>query len=172
MIKSRFDIGEVAKAVGMWIPGFRFDGGDASVPEGEKVSYRLRCTRNELIEDFDVDVTVLSGGEADVKIRSEDGGSVTVRMPVGSDGVLGPIEGTKVPVAVEGLPTDGGVREYTVHLFRGRRSGMAWVYDSFCKEDFCSTWKIEEALARKQKLGLWKDEKPTPPWEWRSAHRR
>ena len=52
------------------------------------------------------------------------------------------------------------------------QSGMAWVYDSFCKEDFCSTWKIEEALARKQKLGLWKDEKPTPPWEWRSAHRR
>ena len=76
-----------------------------------------------------MDVTVLSGGEAEVKIRSEDGESVTVRMPVGSDGVLGPIEGTKVPVAVEGLPTDGGVREYTVHLFTGRRSGMAWVYD-------------------------------------------
>ena len=93
------------------------------------MSYRLRCTRNELIEDFDVDVTVVSGGEAEVTIRSEDGESVTVRMPVGPDGVLGPIEGTKVPVAVEGLPTDGGVREYTVHLFRGSRSGMAWVYD-------------------------------------------
>ena len=52
------------------------------------------------------------------------------------------------------------------------QSGMAWVYDSFCKEDVCSTWKIEEALAKKQKLGLWKDEKPTPPWKWRQAHKR
>ena len=52
------------------------------------------------------------------------------------------------------------------------QAGMAWVYDSFCKEDVCGTWKIEEALAKKQKLGLWKDEKPTPPWQWRKTHKR
>ena len=127
MIRSKFDIGAVAEAVGMWIPGYRFEGGAPEVPEGETVTYRLRCTRNELIEDFDVEVSVLPGGEADVTVSSADGESATVRMPVGSDGVLGAIEGTKVPVAVEGLPADGGLREYTVYMFRGGRSGMAWV---------------------------------------------
>ena len=45
--------------------------------------------------------------------------------------------------------------------------GMAWVYDQFCTSDFCSTWKVEEALARQQRLGLWRNDSPVPPWQWR-----
>lgn len=127
MIKTRFDIGAVTEAVGIWIPGYMFDGGEILISEGESVSYRLRCTRNELIEDFDVVVTVVSEDEADVEVVPECGASVTLRMPVGTGGVLGPIEGERVPVAIEGLPTDDGVREHTVYIFKGERSGMAWV---------------------------------------------
>lgn len=51
------------------------------------------------------------------------------------------------------------------------QAGMAWVYDHFCTSDICNTWKLEEAMARKQKLGLWKDKRPTPPWQWRRNHK-
>lgn len=52
------------------------------------------------------------------------------------------------------------------------QAGMAWVYDRFCTSDICNTWKVEESLARKEKLGLWKDKNPTPPWQWRRSHKR
>lgn len=74
-------------------------------------------------------------------------------------------------VAIVYLCDGKGIDERSVNQ-RQVQAGMAWVYDSFCKEGICSTWKIEEALARKQKLGLWQEDKPTPPWEWRRAHRR
>ena len=126
MIKSTFDIDAVAQAVGMWILGFWTDG-THPVSVGDGAEYRLRCTRNEMIEDFAVKVTAVSSEEAEVLIEDVSGRSVTMRMPVGDDGVLGSLGGTMVPVAVEGLPVDGGVHEYTVYMFRGRRSGMAWV---------------------------------------------
>ena len=129
MIRSTFDINAVAGAVGEWIPGPWTDGSEHSVSPGGKASYRLRCTRNELIEDFDVDVSVVSKEEAEVSIVSDDGRSASIRMVVGDDGVLGGFSGPMVPMAVEGLPTSAGVREYIVCMFRGRRSGMAWVYD-------------------------------------------
>lgn len=52
------------------------------------------------------------------------------------------------------------------------QAGLAWVYDYFCTSDICNTWKLEEALAQKQRLGLWKDESPVPPWQWRKSHPR
>ena len=77
----------------------------------------------------------------------------------------------KRTVAIVYLSNGKGFDERSVNQ-QQVQSGMAWVYDSFCKEDVCGTWKIEEALAKKQKLGLWKDEKPMPPWKWRQAHKR
>lgn len=52
------------------------------------------------------------------------------------------------------------------------QAGMAWVYDYFCTSELCKTWKLEEAMAKKQKLGLWKDARPTPPWQWRRSQKR
>lgn len=52
------------------------------------------------------------------------------------------------------------------------QAGLAWVYDYFCTSDICNTWKLEEALAQKQRIGLWQDESPIPPWQWRKSHSR
>ena len=71
MIKSTFDIDTVAEAVGFWIPGFR---ADLAAGPGDTADYRLRCTRNELIEDFDVHVAVQEGA-AEVTVTGADGGS-------------------------------------------------------------------------------------------------
>lgn len=46
-------------------------------------------------------------------------------------------------------------------------SGYCWVYDKHCQEEFCSGWKSYEQQAREKKIGLWQDDNPVPPSEWR-----
>lgn len=45
--------------------------------------------------------------------------------------------------------------------------GLAW-HD----EKYASDWALEQAQtkAREQKLGLWADERPMPPWVWRKLY--
>lgn len=48
------------------------------------------------------------------------------------------------------------------------RRGMAWVYVKYVKDKRLNQL---EAEARKQRRGLWADEDPVPPWEWRRARK-
>ena len=41
-------------------------------------------------------------------------------------------------------------------------NGYAWAYRKFSKK-----YTAQESKAKSQKLGLWQDKEPTPPWEWR-----
>lgn len=45
--------------------------------------------------------------------------------------------------------------------------GLAWVYPRYCQKSFCKELEQEEEKARDQKIGLWQNPDPTPPWEWR-----
>ena len=48
------------------------------------------------------------------------------------------------------------------------RQGYAWYYPQYCRSGaFCKTLKGLEQQAREQKLGLWREPNPTPPWEFR-----
>lgn len=47
-------------------------------------------------------------------------------------------------------------------------SGMAWVYDSFVKDQ--NYYSIQKAAKANQR-GLWFEQHPTPPWEYRKARR-
>lgn len=44
------------------------------------------------------------------------------------------------------------------------RRGMAWVYDQYVRDR--SLYALQDA-AKANRVGLWADESPTPPWEWR-----
>lgn len=46
------------------------------------------------------------------------------------------------------------------------KQGMAWVYRKYSKD---KTLLPFEAEAKAQRLGLWADTNPTPPWEWRHS---
>ncbi len=81
------------------------------------------------------------------------------------------LDSYKRSVAIVYLVDGNGVDELSVNQ-RQIQAGMAWVYDYFCTSDICKTWKVEEAMARKERLGLWKDDAPTPPWQWRRSHKR
>jgi endonuclease YncB( thermonuclease family) len=47
------------------------------------------------------------------------------------------------------------------------RNGLAWVYRTFCKDPFCKSWIDLEVAARHDKIGLWSEPNPIPPWVFR-----
>ncbi|MDR2801085.1 MAG: thermonuclease family protein [Desulfovibrio sp.] len=47
------------------------------------------------------------------------------------------------------------------------RAGLAWVYRAYCRIPACARWLVLEQEARRAKIGLWKDEKPVYPANWR-----
>jgi endonuclease YncB( thermonuclease family) len=47
-------------------------------------------------------------------------------------------------------------------------AGYAWVYPQFCRLlCICAEYESGEKSARDARLGLWQDQNPIPPWEWR-----
>lgn len=55
---------------------------------------------------------------------------------------------------------------------RQLEQGMAWYYDYFCREPFCRDWKAKEQQAREQRAGLWRDDQPQSPRQWRQNKSR
>lgn len=49
------------------------------------------------------------------------------------------------------------------------KAGMAWVYRKYAY-NVPDYYNAEEG-AHRQRLGLWADTEPVPPWEWRKARR-
>jgi endonuclease YncB( thermonuclease family) len=50
------------------------------------------------------------------------------------------------------------------------RAGMAWWYRDYAKEQSAqerAECAAAEDAAKAARVGLWKDAKPVPPWEWR-----
>lgn len=48
------------------------------------------------------------------------------------------------------------------------RNGLAWFYPRYCQEQpVCGEIESLQKEAARQKLGLWRDENPISPWEWK-----
>jgi len=55
------------------------------------------------------------------------------------------------------------------------REGMCWWYRKYAHEQTPADrvlYEDAEAKAREKRLGLWRDSKPVPPWEWRKERHR
>ena len=51
------------------------------------------------------------------------------------------------------------------------RQGAAWMYPRFCKERrFCAELAQVQEEARRERRGLWRDERPETPWDWKRRH--
>ena len=48
------------------------------------------------------------------------------------------------------------------------RTGHSWVYERYCDEPLCESWKRLEDEARKNKRGLWAGSNPVAPWRWKA----
>ena len=52
------------------------------------------------------------------------------------------------------------------------KAGLAWVYEFYCSEPICESWKNFQLRARMDKRGLWSDPDRIPPWDFRRKKRR
>ena len=51
------------------------------------------------------------------------------------------------------------------------KRGYAWAYAEYLDRPYLSEFYEAEKQARKQRLGLWREINPMPPWEWRKKYR-
>ncbi len=54
------------------------------------------------------------------------------------------------------------------------RAGIAWWYRAYANEqipEHRAQYQAAEMDARKQRIGLWRDADPVPPWKWRRLSR-
>lgn len=86
------------------------------------------------------------------------------------------IENKKVTVDVKDIDRYGRIAGY-VYL-NGKninleqvKAGLAWAYTEYLDRPYASEFYEAEKEARRQKLGLWKQLNPKPPWEWRKLKR-
>ena len=55
------------------------------------------------------------------------------------------------------------------HIINGDMvsSGAAWVFAKYCKADVCKSWYKLQQQASDKRLGLWEEDSPIAPWQWR-----
>jgi len=78
-------------------------------------------------------------------------------------------------VRVEPVATDQYGRTVAVVGFRGQLinaemvgRGLAWVYRHYCTtQPLCGRLDALEEKARSNRLGIWREQRPVPPWVWR-----
>jgi endonuclease YncB( thermonuclease family) len=51
------------------------------------------------------------------------------------------------------------------------KNGYAWAYKQYLKRPYAGEYIDAERAAREKRLGLWKYNNPTPPWEFRKRQR-
>jgi len=54
------------------------------------------------------------------------------------------------------------------------RAGLAWYYRQYERElstDLRKNYALAEAEAKEERMGLWSDAQPVPPWKWRHPER-
>lgn len=68
---------------------------------------------------------------------------------------------TRTVAGIVSLPQGDVIQESLL------REGLAWVYPKYCRN--CDQWIEIEAEARDARKGLWRQNDPVPPWEWRHA---
>jgi len=51
------------------------------------------------------------------------------------------------------------------------KAGFAWVYDHYCSEPICESWKNYQLRTKLEKRGIWSEPDPVPPWEFRRKKR-
>lgn len=128
-------------------------------------------------------VTVLDANKTQQKIRLAGIDAPEKKMPFGqrakehlSDLVFGK------QVEVETTKKDRYGRWVGIIVLDGRRdvnlamvnAGMAWHYKQYEREQSASDRLIyfnAEEQARLRRAGLWRDDNPTPPWEYRKERR-
>lgn len=81
-------------------------------------------------------------------------------------------------VTVEIMDMDRYRRTVAIIRYSGRdinremvAEGMAWAYRQYLQEPYAAEYVGAEEVARARHKGLWRDNNPMPPWEFREAQK-
>lgn len=123
-------------------------------------------------------VTGPEGGVIHVRLYGVDAPEAKQRFGYQAKKRLAALAARKT-VEVEPLDTDRYGR--TVALVRNGEGqlvnevlvaeGLAWVYDEYCRKPFCQDWAALQQEARRQRRGLWVEDEPQRPEEWRRENK-
>jgi len=138
----------------------QFTGRVVAIADGNTIIVLTPDKRQVKIRLYGIDCP--ESGQAFGKRAKE----ATSEVVLGKKVTVQPIEQERDDWAVAiVLMSDG--RSLNEHLIR---EGMAWVYSQYCKlEEICAPLRSLEQAAKMSKRGLWIDEAPIPPWEWRDG---
>lgn len=93
------------------------------------------------------------GGEATQKVKGKIGGK-SVKIDhvdsVKEDGIIAKVYFRKTMI-----------NEWVV------KNGLAWVYNKNCDQDICDKWENIQQKKQANKIGLWSQSNPVPPWKYR-----
>jgi endonuclease YncB( thermonuclease family) len=112
-------------------------------------------------------------GSVSVRLRGID--APEKKQPYGEEAretLRAMIAGKTVTVDVKDVDRYGRVAGYVfvgtmnVNLAMVKK-GFAWAYTEYLDRPYVSEFYAAESAARGQKLGLWQQANPTPPWEFR-----
>jgi endonuclease YncB( thermonuclease family) len=117
-------------------------------------------------------ITVLRDDKVQVKIRLNQIDAPEIGQPFGQaakKALSRLVFGKDVDIEASGLDKygrtigtvilDGEIANYTMV-----KTGYAWAYRKYLRNQDLLVW---EENARNQRLGLWSEPNPIPPWEWR-----
>lgn len=132
-----------------------------------------------VVKVIDGDSLLLSTGEKVIEIRLYGVDSPEYNQPFsGKAKALAQrsVLGEKVlvrPVAYDSYRRLVAIVEYDGRTLNSELigAGLAWVYPHFCRKKICLSWQQREDAAREKKKGLWRDDRPVPPWHWRMRGR-
>lgn len=82
-------------------------------------------------------------------------------------------------VTAEIIDIDQYKRAVAVIRYEGRdvnremvAEGMAWAYRQYLQGAYESEYLSSETRARSRRVGLWRESRPQPPWEFRDGHKK
>ena len=137
-----------------------FQGKVASVSAGDTITV-MNKTKSEKIRLYGVDCPEM-GREFGRKAKQ-----------FASDMVLGKVVDVEVVSKDKNGSTTGIVKVGGKCLNETLlRSGHAWLYRQNCSKSICRDWLKLEDSAKKNKLGLWSQPNPLPPWEYRHTEKK
>ena len=122
-------------------------------------------------------ITVLDANKTQHKVRLYGIDTPEYKQPysrAATKALAGLVEGERVGVDVKDTDsygrTVGVVYKESVNVnLEMVKSGYAWWYKKYAPSD--NDLRVAEERARTDRLGLWADPHPVPPWEWRQGAR-
>jgi len=143
-----------------------------TVPDRASTS-RPKPVRVVGVVDGDTIKVILDGTEANIRLHGIDAPESGQAYGQAATKVMREIT-TGRPISIKVLDRDRYGRPVALVYADGVSAqevmlelGYAWVYTKYCAQSYCSQWAQLQERARQQRKGLWRDQYPQPPWEWR-----